>query len=285
MDLSLEADPEFGAGLPLARFNMLHQYKATMQFYAPPPDGAQLLKKLLQGNLGPLYERIKTLSSPWSQATEVTMGKAVERPATDVAFGGKIEEHEEEEPIEEEKKEELPLPPPPPPAPKKVVEKPKLAPAPAEPVPKEEPVVEEEPPEPEEETITVGTSDVFVAFTIPNCDLEPYKREYEALASTTRDFYASHLSKKFASCFQDVKVSVARTYFGKNMPNEKYNVYLEWDIEASFQAGSPDVPNRYQLCRSLVQTDLMVYLCQHVRMLEDTPFAGAIGMFTEQVNS
>lgn len=283
VDLLLEADPEFGSGLPLPRFNMLHQYKATMQFYAPPPDGAKLLKKLLQGNLGPLYEKIKTLSSPWCEATEVTMGKAVERPATDAAFGGKIEE--EEAPPEEEKKEVTPPGPTPPPPPKKV-EKPTPPPAPKpapKPVPKEQPVPEESEPE-EEETVVVGTSDVFVAFTIPNCDFGPYKREYEALAATTRSFYASHLSNNFASCFRDVQVSVGRTHFGRNMPNDKYNVYLEWDMEASFQAG-PDVPDRYQLCRSLVQTDLMVYLCQHVRMLEDTPFAGATGMFTEQVNS
>merc|ERR1711966_110322 len=63
--------------------------------------------------------------------------------------------------------------------------------------------------------IPVGTSDVFMAFTMPMCKKEPTKAEQEALAATTAEFYRSHLQKTYDN-FSDVDVSVSNTVFGKS---------------------------------------------------------------------
>ncbi|CAB9523435.1 Polyubiquitin (Fragment) [Seminavis robusta] len=131
----------------------------------------------------------------------------------------------------------------------------------------------------------VTTSDVFVAFTVPDLQSEPSKKEYSALASTTKKFYASSLREKYGSVFDDVSVKVSVPRFGSASPRKNYNVYIEWEINAQFHEGRGQIPNRNELCRSLVQIDLSKYLLEHVRSLSDTAFAGASGMFTEQVNS
>ena len=136
-----------------------------------------------------------------------------------------------------------------------------------------------------EPTIPVGTADVYMAFTMPKCKSEPSQSDYEAVAATTRDFYTKHLRSKYKT-FNRVEVAVSRAYFGQNKPDKRYNVYLEWDVKAYFAESGGPVPDRYQLCTSLVKTtDLMAFMSKHLDSLKGTPFEGTCGIFTEQVNS
>jgi len=278
VDMVLEPDEhELEAGLPAPRFNSLHPFHATLQFYDPPPDGAKILSTIVQGTVGPLFDQIKTLSSPWNKSMEATLGQTVEKPPTDAAFGGMLE-------LEEEIKEEetvVVVPPPEIPKPPQPKKKPIVV---KQPEPK--PASKEESPPPPPEEIEVGTSDVFASFTIPNCEWKPLRRDYKALAETTRKFYASHLQQTYGKAFLDVGVEIGRSLFGTENPNANYNVYMEWDITAKFSSDTPDaeIPTRLELCQSLVRADCRTYLLEHVRTLSETPFAGAVGMFTEQVN-
>ena len=326
VDLNLKPDPQFQAGIPLPRFNMLHEYDATIQFYHPPPDGMEVLKKILYCDLNKLYTKITGLSAPYSDMAEFTMGRALEKEVTDQAYGGKLglekleaarraaeekkrqeaaakakalaekkrKEEEaarrraEEEARKEKERQEAE-------AKAKAVKDAKKR-EEAERKRKEEEAKRKEAewrakekakakrePKPEP-TIPVGTADVFVAFMMPECKGEPSKSEYDALAATTQEFYASHLNKKYKS-FARVEVSVSNVYFRQNKPNDNYQVYIEWDIQASFAESGGVPPGRYELCTSLVKVDLKAYISKHVHSLKGTPFERATGVFTEQVNS
>ena len=138
-------------------------------------------------------------------------------------------------------------------------------------------------PEPEP-TSPIGTADVFVAFTILNSKSEPSQTAYDRLVVLTEGHYAKHLKKKYET-FRKVEVAVSRSYFMQNKPNDQYQVYLEWDVKASFAESGGFVPDRYELCTFLVkETDLGGYM-RKVSSLSGTPFTDLRGVFTEQVNS
>jgi predicted RNase H-related nuclease YkuK (DUF458 family)/phosphatidylserine decarboxylase len=131
----------------------------------------------------------------------------------------------------------------------------------------------------------ITTSDVFVALTIPGVNSNPSANDYSLLAEKTKMFYALQLRKKHGSAFQDIVVLVKNSFHGSDKPNKNYNIYIEWEIKARFDESAKEaIPDRNGLIRSLVQVDLLDYLKNYVRSLSGTPFAGATGMFTEQVN-
>lgn len=178
------------------------------------------------------------------------------------------EEPVEEEVIEEELVEEI--------VEESVVE-PESAPAPVVEEPRPEPPVDKNTP------IRLQTSDVYVAFTIPDLKEAPTPQNYEKLAKTTQKFYQSVLKKKFPT-FQSVKVEVHRTLFNMEEPSSEYNAYCEWDIETEFK-NSPDTPDRLKLTKTLVKANLKKYLTSHVSTCFKTPFRECTGVFIQQVNS
>ena len=138
---------------------------------------------------------------------------------------------------------------------------------------------------PAEDKIPVTTSDVFVALTIPGVNSNLSAKDCSVLAEKSQEFYALQLRNKYGSAFEDVVVSTKNSRHGSDQPNKNYNIYIEWDIKARFDENMGEaIPDRNTLIRSLVQVNLSDYLIKYVRSLSGTPFAGATGMFTEQVN-
>ena len=123
-----------------------------------------------------------------------------------------------------------------------------------------------------------------MAFTMPKCKTEPTQKHYEALSASTEKFYAKHLKKKWKT-FRRVKVSVRQGYFRQNKPDPSYNVYVEYDIAVNFAESGGEVPDRYELCSSLVHIDLSAYISKGLWTLHGTPFQSTRGVFTEQINS
>lgn len=423
VDLTLEPSPQFQAGIPLPRFNMVHQYDATIHFYHPPPEGTEVLQKILYCNLSDLYAKINGLCAPYNDMAEFTMGRALEKQATDKAYGGKLgleekrrreaeekakkeaeeaarkkaaEEKARKEAAEKKRKEEEA-------ARKQAAEekakkdaaekaaaekkrkeeeaarkkaaeekakkeaaavaekkrkeeeaarkaaeekkrKEDAAKALAEKKRKEEEAARREAEErakkekerqeaearakaakeakqreeaekkrkeeaarkakeeaerlaeeerrkeakieviDDEPTVPVGTANVFMAFTMPKCKAEPTQRHYEALSASTEKYYAKHLKKKWKT-FRRVKVSVRQAYFRQDKPDPSYNVYVEYDIAVNFAEAGGKVPDRYELCTSLVHIDLGGYISKGLWTLHGTPFQTARGVFTEQINS
>ena len=136
---------------------------------------------------------------------------------------------------------------------------------------------------------------------VRDCDTAPTTDEYAQLEAATCDFYRRFLSQEYASTFYNVNVSVKKAAFQTGIPSEKYNVYVEWNVQAQFypkedetQAASLSpsksdnnrrlvVPDNFELCRALVQSLRSEYLTDHICALRDTCFARAKGVFMEQV--
>lgn len=480
VDLKLEPSPQFQAGIPLPRFNMVHEYDAVLQFQHPPPDGQEVLKKILYCDLSKLYNDITGLPEPYDEMAEFTLGRALEKEITDQAYGGTLSPEQQQKEADERDRKE---------AAKKAAEEEKkrqeeaakqaaeekkrqeeaakraaeeqrkqeeearkqaaeekkrqeeaaeraaeekrkqeeearrraeeeakraaeekrrqeeadrreaeeqrrqeeadrqeaeeqkrqdearreadekqrqedAAKALAEKKRREEEEARREAEErarkekerkdaearakaakeakereeaerkrneeaakreeaerkakeeakraeeekrkreaeaeakakqaakkkgeeptaaPQEPTIPVGTADVYVAFTLPNCKSEPKKSQYDKLAAATEKYYAKYLKKKYDT-FSHVEVTLGKAYFKENKPNDKYDVYIEWVIKADFAESGGEVPDRYQLCTALVNIDLMAYLTKHVRKVKGTAFEGACGIFTQQRN-
>jgi len=101
VDLKLTPSPQYEAGIPLPRFNLLHQYEATGTFYHKPPDGTEVLKKILYCDLTALYNTISGHSAPYNNVVEFTLGPALEKQATDQAYGGKLSDEQQKKLAEE----------------------------------------------------------------------------------------------------------------------------------------------------------------------------------------
>ena len=296
IDMTLKSNPMFEAGLPVARYNMLHQYKAELQFYDPAPDASQLLCKIIQCNVSVLLNTICRMKSPWSDTTELTLGKTAQKSSTGKIYGCKVDLPKKEatetsivsaSPTKHCKQKEVAAlkPPSTPFIPQQLSQQQTKHTQPC-PAPKKPPVAEKIPPK----EVSVGTSDIFVALTLRHCDtLGPSAKHFQELAEVTRDFYAFHLRKRYGTVFQRVDVSINKSLFNMGRPDPRYNVYVQWDLVAHFVSDVNDepgaIPDRYALCRALVGADCMRYLTKYVRTLVDTPFSQATGVFTEQVNS
>ena len=133
-------------------------------------------------------------------------------------------------------------------------------------------------------SVSVKTSDVYLSLTVANCDASPSKSDFKALIETTTVFYSRHLTNVFGSNLEKVDLAIHHDEFDTGKPLPKYNVYVEWDIDAYFKDRAT-APSRHKLCESLIHLDVMVLLKDHVRSLDSTPFKDAIGIYTQQVNS
>lgn len=130
-------------------------------------------------------------------------------------------------------------------------------------------------------TIIIRTADVYMAFNIPDCSMEPSDKDYVKLTKSTQKFFEAHIKKKFPTC-QKLSLAKHKSYFGKNIPSADYNVYVEWDIQAEFHGTSPDQP---ELCQSLVRkTNLGKYMSKHLSNLFKSPWKQADAVFIEQVS-
>jgi hypothetical protein len=286
VDLVLSSDAIFQAGRPLPRFNMLYQFQATIRFVSPPPSPMALLNKIVNCNVAALLDHINNKgtssgsSAGWVKTSEVTLGRGFAKPPVDHAYGGKIDILPKE----------TDAPPETPP----IVEKAQIKRKPNSPPKKTPPptqktraIVPAAPPVFEPAPIVasggvrVRISDIYVAFTIMDCDASPTREDYSALVESTKSFYAAHLQKRFGDNFQDIDLSVREALFNSAKPSDRYNVYVAWEIETTF-ANAETAPQRHELCQSLVYfVDLLQYLKEYARTLSRTPFSNATGIYSK----
>jgi len=138
----------------------------------------------------------------------------------------------------------------------------------------EEEVVEEEyteevvdETEAEEEFVGIVTRDLYTAFKIKDCEDEPYRRDYFALAQTTGDFLAKVLKDNYDD-FDFVEMALRKSQYKAGKPNDEYHVYVEWDITAHFVCKPAELPSRWEVCTDLVMADLENYITDYLRPLE-----------------
>jgi hypothetical protein len=75
--------------------------------------------------------------------------------------------------------------------------------------------------------------------------------------------------------------------FRFEIPSDTYNVYVEWELTASFELEDPadEIPNRNKLCGSLAKADLMPFLTKVGNMPSKSPFSNTRGVYTQQTKS
>lgn len=122
------------------------------------------------------------------------------------------------------------------------------------------------------ESKTVVTRDLYAAFNLAECAAEPDSKEYFALAAKTGDFFTSVLKELHGDNFTSVDVTLRKSEYNSSQPTDEYNVYIDWDITAHFASSADELPTRRELCRPLVKADLVQYLLDYVRPLEETAF-------------
>jgi hypothetical protein len=264
----------------------LYQFQATIRFFSPPPNPEQLLNKIFNCNVGALLEHINkgkssSGSDGWFKTSEVSLGRGIAKPPADHVYGGKIDLRPKVAVV--------------PPETPPIVEKTKIkrkpnSPPKKTPLPTQKtkaivpaaPAVFEPPPVVASGGVHIRTLDVYVAFTIVDCDVSPTPEDYAALVESTKRFYTAHLKKMFGDNFQGIDLSVREALFNSAKPSDWYNVYVVWDIETTF-ANAERAPDRQVLCQSLVCfVDLMKYLKEYARTLSQTPFSNATGIYSKQ---
>jgi len=143
-------------------------------------------------------------------------------------------------------------------------------PQPPPPAPKKELTLRKLQPTPNAENI-IATRDVYAAFNVEDCADEPYNKDFFGLAKKTAEFYESILKDKFPGV--QVEVNLRKSLFNASMPNDEYNVYVEWDILATFPPGQTNLPTRRELCKQLVMANMEKYILDYVHPLTETAFA------------
>ena len=137
----------------------------------------------------------------------------------------------------------------------------------------------------DQDIVQVVANSICLALAVPKCKVEPSEEDYESLAQSTQRFYSSELKAKFEN-FRSLNISVGRTLFGEGIPTERYNVYVELSIVASFiPSDRGTVPGKHWLGLSLVKADLSRYLSRYVGSLKGTPFVGATSIYIDQVET
>lgn len=132
----------------------------------------------------------------------------------------------------------------------------------------------------QEEYTLVRTSDIYVALTV---DTEPTPEDYEKLRQQTHAFFVLRLKKVFPEQFVKLELQLAVTAFGAEKADPKYNVYVEWDIQASFASSTSNMPSSAEMCKSLLTgVDYFDYLVSSVRTIEDSVFSQATAVAAEQ---
>ena len=126
-------------------------------------------------------------------------------------------------------------------------------------------------------TIITSSGDIYMSYTL-NIDEAPKEREYKELAKVTKTFYAKHLKKEYPNSFQSLRVAPHKTLFEANLPNAKYNVYVEWAFLATFEGA--DAPSRHTMCNYLVELDLAPYLAK-VSKMPQRSFSKTKGVYTQ----
>uniref|UniRef100_A0A7S3P120 Ubiquitin-like domain-containing protein n=1 Tax=Amphora coffeiformis TaxID=265554 RepID=A0A7S3P120_9STRA len=128
--------------------------------------------------------------------------------------------------------------------------------------------------------------DIYVAFTV-SIKEAPSEREYKELAKVTEDFYKKQLKKRYRGAFQSVTVKCHKALFEAEKPSSKFNVYVEWDFTATFDASSSqdanvEIPSRHSMCTFLAKLDLEPYLTK-VSKMPTRSFSKTRGVYTEHV--
>jgi hypothetical protein len=119
---------------------------------------------------------------------------------------------------------------------------------------------------------------------VSDCSTEPSKSNYDKLTKAAQEFYTWHLTNIYGANLQSVTAAVHYKEFDTGKVDPKYNIYVEWDIEATFKDAAT-APDRHKLCESLIRLDLMKMLVDYIRTIKATPFQDSIAIFTQQVNS
>jgi hypothetical protein len=270
-------DPQtrMDAGMPSARYNVLHEYNAVLEFYdGGVPNEHELLTKFVQCNVLALTQRLLQSTDPWCKFREVTLGKVAEKPVSDETYNGKID-------IVAMHKTMIP----PQKSLTKSPEKKRIKPCVVNKESEQKleiPAMEEQP-----EYVIVSTSDVFMSFSLPEDADDPSPADYDQLANMTSKYYRKHLRHFFRDTFVDIQVTVRKTKRRCDIPNSNYSHYVEWNIEAKFRphaSVSSKVPTDHALCRSLISALYQDYLVDYVcRRLKTTPFRHTMRVYSEQV--
>jgi hypothetical protein len=280
-----ELTTKYGAGIPEKRFNMCVEYDAEIRFKAkgPTPD-KKLLQLLIVGcNLSSILAHVGTLKPLCFQhSTEVSMRRKGRKKETGPSTS--------EVPFEAA----IASPPSNDPPPKKATKKE---------TPRKS--IKTKKSEPKKNKLSeVQSSDVFVALKLDGIDSEPTPEEYEMLRQQTHEFFVLRLKQVFPKQFVKMDLQISVHEYGAGKPEAKYNVYVEWDVIASFtsstaSSSSPartvagnksvttvddsDVPGPVELTQALVKdVDLMNYLVEYVRKIEDSAFANTTAGYFQQ---
>eukprot|EP00934_Nitzschia_sp_Nitz4_P008891 Nitzschia sp. Nitz4//scaffold39_size137210//15501//17720//NITZ4_003184-RA/size137210-processed-gene-0.106-mRNA-1//-1//CDS//3329550338//8881//frame0 len=179
--------------------------------------------------------------------------------------------------------------------PKKKKEEPK-PPKPASPPKKEKKPVER-----------VQSSDIYVALKLDYYNGDPTPDQIEQLRVNTKEYFVGQLKKEYPT-FSDLELTIGRQVFGsdnvKALESAKSdyngsNVYIEWVTEGSFESkagastkvtGSSQktlitegLPTPYEMTRAIVRdADVIKYLLEHVRIIEDSDFISATACHLQQ---
>jgi hypothetical protein len=141
-------------------------------------------------------------------------------------------------------------------------------------------------------------------------DAEPTPEDYEKLRQQTHDFFVLRLNTVFPKQFVELELQIASTDFGAEKPEPKYNVYVEWDIQANFTSASSsssssatgteaagnqtsvppgvDASNNVpittsEMCKALLtDVDYIDYLVNNVRTIKDSVFAECSAVHAQQ---
>jgi hypothetical protein len=172
-----------------------------------------------------------------------------------------------------------------------------------------------------EESTLVKSSDIWIAYKVDGVDSEPTPEDYEQLRQQTHDYFVLCLKEAFPKQFTELNLRIGLKEFGAGKPDPKYNVYVQWDMQASFTSSSSsaskrvprhslmqasstsssssalrrvscskkinpvdsDVPGPVELVHALLRAvDYVEYLVNHVRTIEDYAFANATAVFAQQ---
>jgi hypothetical protein len=128
--------------------------------------------------------------------------------------------------------------------------------------------------------------EVYIALTV-EIDKAPNENDYAELAKVTQDFYGKHLKQRWPKTFRSLQVACHRGMFRFEIPSDTYNVYVEWELTASFELEDPadEIPNRHKLCGSLAKAELMPFLTKVGNMPSKSPFSKTRGVYTQQTKS
>lgn len=100
-----------------------------------------------------------------------------------------------------------------------------------------------------------------IAYAAPEATREPTQDEYDEMTRLTNEYFAQKLIDYYGNDFKGVETSITNTLYEAALPEERFNIFMEFSSDVTFAKGlspSPDAAEISAIIRDSINADYIL---------------------------